>query len=150
VKDYYVILTGSKNNAGDFLIKYRAKKLFAALRPDRDIVDLDAWKPFDAATLELVSKATVLTNRRELAVAQSVGDMARNALEGYNVALLATFFDRCAKKNVSDVLVTIWCCKFWIGSQWHWEGQLLINWISRVRKALLVMRSSDSLAVATR
>lgn len=23
MKDYYVILTGSKNNAGDFLIKYR-------------------------------------------------------------------------------------------------------------------------------
>lgn len=50
MKDYYVILTGSKNNAGDFLIKYRAKKLFAALRSDREIVDLDAWKPFDAAT----------------------------------------------------------------------------------------------------
>lgn len=60
MKDYYVILTGGKNNAGDFLIKYRAKKLFAALRPDRDIVDLDAWKPFDAATLELVNNANAL------------------------------------------------------------------------------------------
>lgn len=62
MKDYYVILTGSKNNAGDFLIKYRAKKLFAALRPDRDIVDLDAWKPFDQASLDLVnnSKALIL------------------------------------------------------------------------------------------
>lgn len=60
MKDYYVILTGSKNNAGDFLIKYRAKKLFAALRPDRDIVDLDAWKPFDAATLKLVNNAKAL------------------------------------------------------------------------------------------
>lgn len=62
MKDYYVILTGSKNNAGDFLIKYRAKKLFAALRPDREIIDLDAWKPFDQATLELVnnSKALIL------------------------------------------------------------------------------------------
>lgn len=60
MKDYYVILTGSKNNAGDFLIKYRAKKLFAALRPDREIVDLDAWKPFDAATLELVNNAKAL------------------------------------------------------------------------------------------
>lgn len=62
MKDYYVILTGSKNNAGDFLIKYRAKKLFAALRPDREIVDLDAWKPFDQGTLELVnnSKALIL------------------------------------------------------------------------------------------
>ena len=60
MKDYYVILTGSKNNAGDFLIKHRAKKLFAALRPDREIVDLDAWKPFDAATLELVNSAKAL------------------------------------------------------------------------------------------
>jgi hypothetical protein len=60
VKDYYVILTGSKNNAGDFLIKYRAKKLFAALRPDRDIVDLDAWKPFDAPTLAQVNNAKAL------------------------------------------------------------------------------------------
>lgn len=60
MKDYYVILTGSKNNAGDFLIKYRAKKLFAALRPDREIVDLDAWKPFDAASLELVNNAKAL------------------------------------------------------------------------------------------
>lgn len=60
MKDYYVILTGSKNNAGDFLIKYRVKKLFAALRPDRDIVDLDAWKPFDAPTLELVNNAKAL------------------------------------------------------------------------------------------
>ena len=62
MKDYYVILTGSKNNAGDFLIKYRAKKLFAALRPDRNIVDLDAWKPFDQASLDLVnnSKALIL------------------------------------------------------------------------------------------
>jgi len=31
MKDHYGILTGSKNNAGDFLIKYRAKQLFAAL-----------------------------------------------------------------------------------------------------------------------
>lgn len=60
MKDYYVILTGSKNNAGDFLIKYRAKKLFAALRPDREIVDLDAWNPFDAATLEFVNNAKAL------------------------------------------------------------------------------------------
>lgn len=60
MRDYYVILTGSKNNAGDFLIKHRAKKLFAVLRPDRDIVDLDGWKPFDQATLELVNKAKAL------------------------------------------------------------------------------------------
>ena len=59
-KDYYVILTGSKNNAGDYLIKYRAKKLFAAIRPDRDVVDVDGWKPFDGETLEIVNKSKAL------------------------------------------------------------------------------------------
>nr|WP_245000425.1 polysaccharide pyruvyl transferase family protein [Marinobacter daepoensis] len=53
-------MTGGKNNAGDFLIKYRAKKLFAEFRPDREIVDLDAWKPFDRKDLELVNNAKAL------------------------------------------------------------------------------------------
>ena len=63
MKDYYVILTGSKNNAGDFLIKHRAKKLFSALRGDREIVDLNAWIPFDDKSLAVVnsSKALILT-----------------------------------------------------------------------------------------
>jgi hypothetical protein len=60
VKPYYVILTGSKNNAGDYLIKYRAKKIFAELRPDRDIVDLDGWKPFDEKSLALVNNSQAL------------------------------------------------------------------------------------------
>lgn len=60
MKDYYVILTGSKNNAGDFLIKYRAKRLFKKIRIDRDVVDLDAWKEFDAKTLALVNNAKAL------------------------------------------------------------------------------------------
>lgn len=60
MNDYYVILTGSKNNAGDFLIKNRAKKLFTALRSDRAIVDLDAWIPFDGSVLELVNNAKAL------------------------------------------------------------------------------------------
>lgn len=61
-KDYYVTLTGGKNNAGDFLIKYRAKKLMAEYRPDREIVDLDGWKPFGEEELTLVnnSKALIL------------------------------------------------------------------------------------------
>lgn len=46
-KPYYVLLTGSKNNAGDFLIKYRAKQLFTTLRPDRELVDVDAWRERD-------------------------------------------------------------------------------------------------------
>lgn len=56
----YVILTGSKNNAGDFLIKYRAKRLFSWLRPDRQIIDLDGWKPFDSESLATVNNAKAL------------------------------------------------------------------------------------------
>jgi len=62
MKNQYVILTGSKNNAGDFLIKYRAKELFSNIRPDRTILDLNAWEPFDKNTLNEVnqSKAVLL------------------------------------------------------------------------------------------
>ena len=62
-KDQYVILTGSKNNAGDYLIKYRAKQLLQSIRPDRIILDYDAWKPFDEEQLVQVnySKALILT-----------------------------------------------------------------------------------------
>lgn len=62
MNDHYVILTGSKNNAGDFLIKHRAKKLFEAFRPDRHIIDLNAWEPMDDKKLELInsSKALIL------------------------------------------------------------------------------------------
>lgn len=59
-KPYYVILTGSKNNAGDYLIKYRAKEIFKKERPDRDIIDIDGWKKFDKDTLNLVNKAEAL------------------------------------------------------------------------------------------
>lgn len=57
---YYILLTGSKNNAGDFLIKHRAKALFAHERPDRDIVDLNAWEPLDQQKLEQVNNAQAL------------------------------------------------------------------------------------------
>ncbi|MDO6823300.1 polysaccharide pyruvyl transferase family protein [Marinobacter sp. 1_MG-2023] len=57
MKPYYVLLTGSRNNAGDFLIKHRAKALFAQERSDRDIVDLNAWEPFDKERLDLVNDA---------------------------------------------------------------------------------------------
>ena len=59
-KIYYVILTGSKNNAGDYLIKYRAKELFKSLRPDREVIDLDGWVEFDNKTLEIVNGAEAL------------------------------------------------------------------------------------------
>lgn len=61
--DYYVLLTGGKNNAGDFLIKHRAKKLLTQLRPDREFKDFNAWEPFDDEKLQIVnnSKALILT-----------------------------------------------------------------------------------------
>lgn len=57
MSDYYAILTGSKNNAGDFLIKYRAKQLLVQIRPDREIVDLHGWQPFDDETLDVVNNS---------------------------------------------------------------------------------------------
>jgi hypothetical protein len=56
-KPYYVLLTGSKNNAGDFLIKYRAKQLFKTIRPDRDLVDVDAWLERDDQLLKTFNGA---------------------------------------------------------------------------------------------
>lgn len=57
---YYVLLTGSKNNAGDYLIKYRAKKILKQYRPDRELIDLDGWKPLDDHNLELVNNSEAL------------------------------------------------------------------------------------------
>ncbi|MDC4991036.1 polysaccharide pyruvyl transferase family protein [Acinetobacter baumannii] len=56
----YVILTGSKNNAGDFLIKYRAKQLFAKERPDRKIIDINGWETLDCEKLEQVNQSEAL------------------------------------------------------------------------------------------
>ncbi len=63
MKDRYILLTGSKNNAGDFLIKHRAKKLLSALRSDREILDWNVWEPFDEEKLSIVnaSRALILT-----------------------------------------------------------------------------------------
>lgn len=63
MSDRYVILTGAKNNAGDYLIKHRALQLFAALRPDREIVEFDGWLPLDENQLETInsSRALILT-----------------------------------------------------------------------------------------
>ncbi|WP_426416292.1 polysaccharide pyruvyl transferase family protein [Aestuariirhabdus sp. LZHN29] len=58
----YVLLTGSKNNAGDYLIKHRAMALLREYRKDRSVIDYDGWKPLSDAQLEVVnsSKALVL------------------------------------------------------------------------------------------
>ncbi len=62
MKAHYVVLTGGKNNAGDFLIKYRAKQLFSALKEEREIIDMNAWEAFDTQKLKTVndSKALIL------------------------------------------------------------------------------------------
>ncbi|MDD3591333.1 MAG: polysaccharide pyruvyl transferase family protein [Sulfurovum sp.] len=60
MKNQYTILTGSKNNAGDFLIKYRAKQLFKELRPDREIIDFNAWEEFDEEKLQTVNESKAL------------------------------------------------------------------------------------------
>jgi len=60
MKDQYVILTGSKNNAGDYLIKYRAKQLFANLRPDREIIDINGWEQLDADKLAIINQSKAL------------------------------------------------------------------------------------------
>lgn len=63
MKNQYVLLTGGKNNAGDHLIKHRAKKLFQWLKPDTNIIDLDGWKYLTDEHLEMInnSKALILT-----------------------------------------------------------------------------------------
>ncbi len=63
MKNQYVILTGGKNNAGDHLIKYRAKRLFSWLKPDTEILDLDGWKKLSSHDLDEInnSKALIMT-----------------------------------------------------------------------------------------
>lgn len=56
----FVTLTGSKRNAGDHLIRHRAHALLRWLRPDRDIVDVDGWRPLADADLEKVNAARAL------------------------------------------------------------------------------------------
>ena len=60
MKDQYVILTGSKNNAGDYLIKYRAKQLFSDLRPDRKIIDINGWEQLNAEKLAIINQSKAL------------------------------------------------------------------------------------------
>ena len=63
MKNQYIILTGGKNNAGDHLIKHRAKKLFQWLKPDTNIIDLNGWEYLTDEQLEMInnSKALILT-----------------------------------------------------------------------------------------
>ena len=54
------MLTGSKNNAGDFLIKHRARKLFERIRSDRNVIDMNAWEELNAEKLEIINASEAL------------------------------------------------------------------------------------------
>ncbi|MCP4991071.1 MAG: polysaccharide pyruvyl transferase family protein [Colwellia sp.] len=56
----YVLLTGGKNNAGDHLIRHRAKMLFKWLRPDINIVDLNGWEGITDSQLDVVNGSDAL------------------------------------------------------------------------------------------
>jgi hypothetical protein len=56
----YVVLTGAKNNAGDFLIKQRTRELLHSLRPDRGLVEYDSWRQLDHSQLEVVNASRAL------------------------------------------------------------------------------------------
>ncbi|MFO7894456.1 MAG: polysaccharide pyruvyl transferase family protein [Longimicrobiales bacterium] len=44
---HYLLLTGAKLNAGDFLIRHRCKQLLRMLRPDARLSFHDRWRPLD-------------------------------------------------------------------------------------------------------
>lgn len=56
----YVVLTGAKNNAGDFLIKYRGIKVLQFLRPDREIIDMDRWYELTDDQLSTINQSKAL------------------------------------------------------------------------------------------
>jgi len=43
----YVVLSGAKKNAGDFLITDRAEQLLRHFRPERELLRLPAWEPLE-------------------------------------------------------------------------------------------------------
>ena len=57
---YYVTLTGSRNNAGDFLIRHRGHGLLRHVRPDREIVNMNAWEPFTSEQIAVINGARAL------------------------------------------------------------------------------------------
>lgn len=60
MNDCYVLLTGSKSNAGDFLIRKRVIELLATQRPDRQLINLNAWESLDDERLALVNRSRAL------------------------------------------------------------------------------------------
>lgn len=60
MKDQYVVLTGAKNNSGDFLIKERVVNLLKNERPDRELVLLNAWEPLNEDHLSVINSSKLL------------------------------------------------------------------------------------------
>lgn len=60
IKPYYVTLTGSRNNAGDFLIRYRGHNLLRKIRPDRELVDMNSWEPLTDEQIEVINQSEAL------------------------------------------------------------------------------------------
>jgi hypothetical protein len=56
----YVVLTGAKKNAGDFLITARALALLGKLRPERRVVTLPSWEPLDPHLSTLAEARAVI------------------------------------------------------------------------------------------
>lgn len=57
---YYVLLTGAKNNAGDYLIKHSAEETLQQFRPNRELIHIDAWKPLNDKKLKIVNESEAL------------------------------------------------------------------------------------------
>lgn len=59
-KPYYVTFTGTKNNAGDFLIRYKGHEVIEKLRPDRMIINFNAWEILSDENLAIVNKSKAI------------------------------------------------------------------------------------------
>jgi hypothetical protein len=60
MKKYYVLLTGGKNNAGDFLIKHRAQLLLNTRLNNIDLIEFNAWEDLNNDKLDVINSAAAL------------------------------------------------------------------------------------------
>ncbi|WP_041598887.1 polysaccharide pyruvyl transferase family protein [Hahella chejuensis] len=60
IKNNYVVLTGDKNNSGDYLIKKAGLYLLNKYRPDRVLTPIPAWEPLNKERLRLVNESCAL------------------------------------------------------------------------------------------
>lgn len=61
MKKTYVVLTGAKKNAGDYLITEKCKELIKAFKPEFELIQIERWKKLDDK-LDIInsSKAIIL------------------------------------------------------------------------------------------